>query len=883
MWIRFARTLRRARFEYELDDELRDHIAKYADDLVASGVPPEEALWRARREFGGIARIKEDVRDASRLRRVEAAVRHIRFAVRVLRKTPVFAITVIATLALAIGANTAIFSVVNTMFLRPLPYPEPNRLGSIYTHVREPQGAEYDQTAVRGIRWEFVRGRVKTLDVALHRGLEGVNWVAGAGQPEFLHQVRVSSGFFRVLGVRPSLGREFLPEEDVRGGPAVVILSHALWQRAFAGDSNAIGKTILVRGEPHTVTGVMPEAFASAPAADLWTPLRASQTGEGSGLNYHMIGRVHSGFSVEQAQAELSLLGEAFLKEVAPNVPPGYTSPMRFIPLQNALGDTHRTAVLLLWAATALVILIGCVNIAGLMLGRTVVRRREMATRLALGSGRSGIIAHMLSESVLLAIIGGALGITLGYGAIRLLEPMIMDILQPAQPIAIDFTVLIVTAAVTLLTAVTFGLYPALTASRTNIHAVMSGAGRTTNGPRSTWVRRGLVIAEVALGMVLLIGAGLVLQTLSYLNNLDPGFDTRNIATATISLRDARYATREKVLQLYDSSLERIRSAPGVIAAGVGLSMPYETALNMGARVLAGPQGPERNEITNITYGTPGYFEALRFRLLSGRWFGPEDTSSAAPVVLINEAFAKDCYRGVEPIGRRVFINGKEREIVGIVGNVQQQSNWGDFGLVGPARSIYLPATQTEQIAGLHGFLSPQWVVRTTSASPGLPQLIRAAIAATDPQLPIAQFRTIDDIRASTFSVQRLESALLSTLAALALVLAAIGIFALIAHTVVERTREFGIRIALGCSRWSAVLHAALPGVFLTGIGILIGFFLSRQTGKVLRALLIGVKPDDAATFAFVAVVLLTTAAIASLLPSLRIIRIDPAQTLRDE
>ena len=883
MWVRLVRSLRRARFESELDEELRDHIAKYADDLVASGVSPEEALLRSRREFGGIAGIKEDVRDAGRLSRVEAAGRHIRFAARALRKNPVFAVTVVVTLALAIGANTAVFSIVNAMFLRPLPYPEPNRLGSIYTHVREPQGAEYDQTAVRGIRWNFVRDRIKTVDVALHRGLEGVNWVAGAGQPVFLSQLRVSSGFFRVLGVSPFLGREFLPEEDAAGGPAVVILSHLLWKRAFAADPKAIGKTILLRGEPYVVIGVMPESFSSPPAADLWTPLRASATGEGSGLNYQMIGRVRPGLSVEQAQAELSVLGEAFLREVVRNVQPGYSSPMRFIPLQSALGDTHRTAVLLLWAATGLVVLIACVNIAGLTLGRTIARRREMATRLALGSGRRGIVAHKLSESVLLAATGGVLGIMLGYAAIRLLEPMIIETLEPAQRITIDLTVLIVTAAVTFATAMTFGLYPALRASRTSIHAAMRGASRATSGPGSMWFCRGLVVGEVALGMVLLISAGLVLKTLSYLNNLDPGFDPRNILTATISLRDARYATREKVLQLYDSSLERIRSAPGVIAAGVGLSMPYDTALNMSARVLAGPQGPERNEITNITYGTPGYFEAVRFTLLSGRWFGAGDTSGAAPVVLINEAFARHFYRGVNPIGGRIFINGKEREIIGVVGNVQQHSNWGDFGPVGPARSIYLPATQTEFMAGLHGFLSPQWVVRTTGASRGLPQLMRAAIAAVDPLLPIAEFRTMDDIRASRFAVQRLESVLFGTLAGLALVLAAVGIFGLIAHTVVERTREFGIRLALGCSRWKAVLHAGLPGVLLTGAGLLIGTFLSRQGGNVLRSLLVGIKPDDAATFAVVAVALLTTAALASLLPSLRIIRIDPAETLRDE
>src|SRR5262245_35004425 len=446
MWSRLVRLFRGQRFEQELDEELRDHIAKYTDDLVASGIPREEAARRSRYDFGGMLRIKEDVREArSFFRTIEGARRNLRFGARVLRKSPVFATTVILTLALAIGANTAVFSIVNAMFLRPLPYPEPDRLGRVYTHVRGAEGAEYDQTAVRGVRWEFVRERVRTLDVALHRGIEGVNLVAGQGQAEFLQQMRVSSGFFRVVGVAPFLGREFLPEEDAQEGAAVVILSHPLWKRVLGGDPGAIGKTILLRGEPYSVAGVMPEGFNTAPAADLWTPVRASKTGEGSGLNYEMIGRVKSGFTVDQAQAELAVLGEAFLKEVVRNTPAGYSSPMRLLTLQTALGSAYRTAVLLLWAATGLVLLIGCVNIAGLMTGRATARRQEMATRLALGSGRVGIVAQMLSESLLLALTGGALGVVVGYLAIRFLQPMIVETLQPAQPITIDWTVLIVT------------------------------------------------------------------------------------------------------------------------------------------------------------------------------------------------------------------------------------------------------------------------------------------------------------------------------------------------------------------------------------------------------------------------------------------------------
>jgi predicted permease len=883
MWSRFIRVFRRSRFEQELDEELRDHIRKYADDLVASGLSREEAERRSRRDFGGISRIKEDVRDAGGFRRIEAAGRYLHIAARVVRKNPVFALTVIVTLALAIGVNTAIFSVVNAMFLRPLPYPEPERLGAVYTHVHDSRGAEYDETAVRGIRWEFVRDRARTVDVGLHRGLEGVNWVADGGEPAFVHQMRVSSGFFRVLGVAPSLGREFMPDEDAAGGPAVVILSDALWKRAFPRDSAAIGKTILVRGEPYTVIGVMPEGFNTAPAADLWTPIRASRTGEGSGLNYRMIGRVRSGFSVEQAQAELSVLGEAFLREVIHAADPKYTAPMRLMMLQSALGGTYRTPVLLLWSATGLVLLIGCVNIAGLMLGRSATRRREMATRLALGSGRSGIVAQVMCESLLLAAGGGVLGAVLGYITVELFEPVIVETLQPAQAITIDWSVLIVTGVVTLATALLSGLYPALNASRTNIHSAMASSSRAVTGPSGTWVRRALVIGEVALGMVLLVSAGLMLRTVAYLNQLDPGFDPRNVLTATVSLRDARYSTREQVLRLYDSTTETIRNAPGVVAAGVGLSVPYDIALNMAVRVLAGPQGPERTDITNVTYGTPGYFEALHFRLMAGRWFTSGDTSNSAPVIIINEAFSRELYRGVNPLGLRVFINGKEREIVGVIGNVQQHSNWGDFGPVGPARSLYLPVTQTEGMVGLHSFLSPQWVVRTSGGSPDLPQVIRNAITSADSRLPIAQFRTIYEVRDGTLSVQRLESALLVTMAGLALLLAAIGIFGLIAHNVGERTREFGIRLALGCSRWTAVAQAAMPGLVLTAAGLLIGSFLSVQSGKLIRSLLIGVKADDSTTFAIVVATLLGAATAASVLPSLHVVRIDPAETLREE
>ena len=871
----------RSRFESDLDAELRDHLQKYTDDLIAGGVPQQEAERRARREFGRLIAVKEDVRESFGLAWVDAAARNFRYAFRILRKNPAYSLTVIVTLALCIGANTAIFSIVDAMLFRPLPYPQPERLARVSRMDRGDRGW-YEQVEVNGRTWEYIRDHGRTLNVAVHSGFEGVNLVAPDGGAQYIRQVRVSTGFFRVLGVVPVIGREIAPEEDREGGPPVAVLSNGLWTRLFASDAAVLGRTILLRGEPYTVIGIMPPGFDTTPSAEVWTPLHPSTRGEGGGMNYSMIARLRTGYSREQANAELESLGAGF---IAANRLKFASMRWHLITVQRANGEGDRGPVLLLWAAVGVVLLIGCVNIAGLMLARGSTRQHEIATRIALGSGRVGILAQLLSESLLLAAVGGIGGFALGSLAIDALKPVVTATLRPTQPVTMDMRVTMVTALTALLTGVIFGFYPALAGSRADLHDALGRSGRTASAHRNRWARHGLAVCEIALGMVLLVSAGLVLRPLIYLTGLNPGFDGRNVLTASLSLRDARYTTDGSVRRLFDDSLTKLRATPGVEAAGIGLTLPYERALNDGVRVMDGSDAMADAQITDLLYVTPGYFETLRFVMRLGRVFEEQDRAAAPLVAIVNEAYLRHYLKDDSPLGRHLNMGGSIHEIVGVVADVQQQSGWGNFGPVAPTPTVYIPAAQLsgKDFVAMHNYYSPHWVVRSAGPQAAVARDMREAVASVDRQLPFAEFRSMDEVRSGAFARQRLQAILLGSLAMLALVLAAVGIYGLIAHSVTERTREFGIRLALGAPRWRAIGQAAGPGVLLTLIGAGIGYFLAQGAGRLLQSLLWGVHSGDPTTFAGVTVLLLAVAALASLLPTLRIIRLDPARTLREE
>lgn len=879
---RIRALFRRSRFEAELDSELRDHIEKYAGELVKGGMGQAEADARARREFGAVAQVKDEVRDASGLSWADTLVRNLRYSARVLRKSPAFTLTAIATLALCIGANTAVFSIADAMLFRPLPYPEASRLLRL-TRVDRNEKGWYEQTAVRGSVWEYVRDHASSIDLAVQRGAEGVNFILPGGAAKYVQQVRVSASFFQVLGVAPFMGREFTAEEDREGGPAVAVVSHKFWEAALAADPGIVGRSILLRGEPYTITGVMPPGFNTIPPADLWTPVRPSLRGEGSGSNYGVMARLRPGISLERANAELAALGGGYAD--AYKLRPRSVS-FHLITIQAALSAGNRDSVLLLWGASGIVLLIGCVNIAGLLLARGKARQHEIATRLALGGSRGRILGQLLCETLLLAGAGGTLGLLLDYAAVEALRPIVVATLQPAQAIALDGRVLAATLFTTLLTGFVFGLYPGLVNSRGDLRAALGNSSRTASAHRGVWARGGLVAAEVALGIVLVASARLMVEPLRALTGLSRGYDGHNVMTGSVALRDARYASDQAVNRLFDSTLQAIRNTPGIEAAGIGLSLPYERALNTGIRLTDGPAAMAEARISDIVYVTPGYFEALRMKVKSGRLFDQRDRAGAPPVALVNEAYVRFYMQADVAVGRHLDLGGPVHEIVGVAGDVQHWRVWGSgFGPVTPVPTVYVPAAQlsSADFNLMHNYYSPSWVVRSGLPPAQVTQQMKAALASFDPQLPFAEFRSMEQVRTGAFTQQTLQASLLGGLAGLAVLLAAVGIYGLVANSVVERTREYGIRLALGASRRRAVSEIAWRGIWLAALGSGVGFLPARSAAALLRASVWGVPAHSESAFATAAAAMLIVAALASLLPSLRIAAIDPARTLREE
>jgi predicted permease len=803
-----------------------------------------------------------------------------RFALRQLRKKPGFTLIVIGTLGLCIGVNTAIFSVLDAVLLRGAPYPEPDRLAVVVTASRG-GGAEYIDTSQTGALFEAVRDHVTGLDVAANSGPGGANFAAN-GRPEYVQQQRVSAGYFRVLGMAPRAGREFSREEDVPEGVAVAILSHGFWQRAFHGDAAVLGRTISLRGEEYTVIGIMPRDFRAAFPVDVWTPLRPSRHGEGSGSNYEAIARLKPGVSWAQASEQLRSLSRALSAD------PGFPREMknfeeRIIPLETGATADVRSELLLTWAAVLMVLLIGCVNIAGLLLARAGARGREIATRMALGGSRAAIVRQLLMESVLLALGGGIVGVGVGGFALDWLKQLGAEKSQLWHPIELDARVLAVMLGVALLTSLLFGLAPALHTSRLDIRSVLNEAGRGIAGGRRRWTRGALVAAEVALSLVLLIGAGLMVRTLVWLNGLNPGFDTRNVIAAEASLQDARYGTSAAVNRLYTQTLARMRGIPGVQSAAVALTLPYERPLNDGFRTVDGvDQDPHAGE---FVYATPTYFETMRIPVTAGRAFRDSDTPQSARVVVVSRSFARKYFEG-DALGRHLKSEKEIAEIVGICGDVQQHSGLGGHqGPLSVEPTVYLPASQLSDgfVKLVHTWFSPKWVIRTSGPPANLSGQIRAAVADADPNLPIAHFRTVDQLRNVQTGSQRYMAALFSILAGLALLLAAIGLYGLISQSITQRRHEIGIRLALGATARQTIAGAMRPGILLSIMGIGAGLGMSLVAVRFLRSMLWGVRETDPVTYVATAAILLVVSALASLAPALRILRMDPAETLRNE
>jgi predicted permease len=803
---------------------------------------------------------------------------NLRFAVRQLWRNPGFTVTVILTLALSIGANTAIFSVVNALLLKSLPYSHPERMGTIFTRVTGSNPSD-ERHGLNGEQWELLRDDVPSLISAVSsRGTSGVNLQAGF-HVQYLYAARISQHYLDVLAIHPTLGRNFSDAEDRTQGPKSAILSYSLWRNTFGSDQNILGQAILLKGEPYTVIGVLAEDATTPLDAALYTALQPSRGGEGEGTNFEAITRLSDGATWQQADSELnrawSLRANRYELENNPGAQVTYYS----MPLQKGQTTALRPQVLTLMLAAGFILLIACANLASLTLVRMLRRTPEVATRLALGASRWQIQKQLWVENLLLALVGGTAGVAAGLVALRGVLLLLPEHLLPVASVPLDSRVLAFTLLISLLTSVLFGMLPALATRKLDLRS--SIASRAATGSDRVRLRQALIVSEVALTVVLLSASGLLIRSLIHLETLPPGFDPDGVMAAKASLDDARFRDPAAFRRLLDESTAAMRRIPGVQNAAVGLSLPFEDTLNEGVTLSDGKETGQQGE-TDLVYVTPGYFGTLQMPVLAGRVFTDADGASAQHVAVVNRAFARKFYGGGNPVGR--YIN-KDTMIVGEVADVSVSSGLYQGAPLMSEQAMYIPAAQVNAsyLSMVHVWFQPDWVVRTYGPFEGLTAQMQRALASVDSNLPFAGFYRMRDLLAKTLATQRIEVALLSTMAALALLLSAIGIFALVANIVAQKTREIGVRMALGSTIPQAMVNIGGPGVRASALGLFVGLALCAGALRAMRSVLYGVGVYDAPTILSVVLILASATLIAGIVPTLRIARIDPAQTLRDE
>jgi macrolide transport system ATP-binding/permease protein len=809
---------------------------------------------------------------------VEILNQNLRFAVRQLWRNPGFTVTVVLTLALSIGANTAIFSVVNALLLKSLPYSHPERMGTIYTRVTGPLGWD-ERHHVNGEQWELLRDNVPSLIAGVSATRTSGVYLQADSQVQYLHAGRVSAHYFDVLAIHPIIGRNFSDAEDLPHGTKTAILSYGLWRNIFGSDPNISGKNILLKGEPYTVVGVLPDGVTIPLDADVYTALQASRDGEGGGTNFDLITRLRDGFTWQQADAEINRAWSLRTVRYELQDNPGAQVIYYSVPLQKGETATLRPQVLALMLAAGIILLIACANLAGLTLVRMLRRTSEVATRLALGASRWQIRKQFWVETLLLAFVGGIAGIAVGFVTLRGLLQLLPEHFFPVAAVPLDGRVLAFTVLISLLTSVLFGMIPALTGLRYDLRSAI--ANRSTSRANQLGLRQALIAGEVALTVVLLASSGLLIRTLVHLQTLPPGFDSTGVMTAKASLDDARFHDSAAFRKLLDASIAAMRQIPGVQHAAVGLSLPYERTLNSGVMLSDGKESGQQ-VMTGEAYITPDYFGALQIPILMGRAFTDADGPDSQQVAIVNQTFVRKFFHGASPLGHYV---DKDKMIVGLVEDVAIEPGLDPTAPLSAEELMYIPATQVDapSLSLLHVWFQPSWIVRTTGPVEGLTARMQRALASVDPNLPFSGFYRMNDLLAKTLATQRVEVALLSTMAVLALLLSAVGIFALVANIVAQKTREIGIRMALGSTVQQAMVNIGGPGVRASGLGLILGLVLCAGALRAMRSVLYGVGIYDIPTILCDILVLASVTVIAGTVPTLRIARIDPAQTLRDE
>jgi putative ABC transport system permease protein len=877
-WIRqFA--LRR-RFDPDLAEEIRAHLDQKVETLIETGVSREEAVFRARREFGNATVIAERSRDVWRWNPLEDTVFDLRIAARQLRRAPAFALAGAFTLALGIGATTAVFSVVDAVVLRRLPFPNAERLVSISPRNNE-RVARGDAVSYPNFFDYRSENRVFT-HVVSHRSSDFS--LTGLDEPVQLRAEIVAADLFQMLGVQPILGRAF-DRGDENAAVRVAILNYSLWQTLFAANPAILGRTISLDREPYLVIGVAPRGFnfpVGGPQVQVWTTLaldaRSAPTNpvtEQRGARMlSVIARLRDGVSMRQAQVQMDNVA-ASLVERYPDQTKRYPGVYVESLLDELVGPA-RDALLFLLGAVGLVLLLACANIANLLLSRTAEREREFALRVALGAARSRIVRQVVAESLALSLLGSVGGIFVAAMLIRGAMPLVGTNLPRIDQASIDGRVLMFSLALTVITSLLFSLAPIVRLSRRELHDPLKQSGRA-NAHSSDRMRAGLVVLQIALGLILTSGASLLMASYVHLTRRDAGFDADRLLTLGLNLPGSSYSTARR-LAFYDRLLEQLRHLPGATAAALSMPLPMTgTSMTIGFTIEQRPASDVR-PTANVAIVSPAFFQTAGIPLVQGRDFTSTDDAKAPPVLIVNRAFADKFFPGENPIGKRIEpgttsdASGPQmREIVGVVGNARQSPLGGDDDAV-----YYFPYRQLP-------WCCPSIVVRVTEQPASLGPAIRSAVASIDKQLPVYDIRTGEHILSSGVAVPRFLMLLLASFAVIGLLLTAVGLYGVMSYDVVQRTREIGIRMALGASQWSVRSLVLRRATRLVAAGVVFGVGGAVASGRALRAVLFGVGPWDPSLYVVAITVVVGAALLATYPPVRRATSVDPTRALRSE
>ncbi len=871
-------SLRKERLDRELDEEIESHLEMAVEENIRHGMSPAEARSAARREFGGLEQMKEQYRDLGRLRWVEAVFQDLRYAARRLRRSPGFTMAALLILALGLGANTAIFSVIDAVLLRPLPFPEPDRLVGVWEET--PMfGLKYSPAAMGNyVEWRD-QNRVFQETGALEQ------WqfrLTGDGRPEEVLGSYVTSSLFHVLGAKPLIGRTFAQGEDQPGAPKTVVLSYGLWQRRCGGSSDVVGTHIRVNDEPYLVIGVMGEGFRFPNSdTELWAPLGAllpaeEWTNKGR-HNLMAVARLAPGVTVEQADENIRSIAAGLSRDY-PETNAGVGA---FVaPLQDFYVSSQRPLYAILLGTVCLVLLIACANLANLLLTRAAHGQRETAVRSALGASSWALARQGLAETTLLSLVGGAIGLAVAELTFGFLGHLVPAQIAASTPLTLDYRVLAFTLAVSAATALLCGAAPILQALRIDVnHTLRQGGSRAGTGRTTHRLRAALVVSQVALSLVLLIGAVLLIRTFASLRGVDPGFRPDNVVTMRVPPAPAMYGDSQRRMIFYRDVLERIESLPGVISAGFTTGVPL--AFKGWQNMVTAEGAPETKQggkpMANFRLVTPDYRKTMGIPLLRGRDIQESDGPDARPVAMINQAMARMLWPGQDALGKRFRNGGWPLEgkpwitVIGIVADIKQT------GLDKPARpEMYIPHRQSLNIP-------PVLAVRTRGDPTGLVDAIRERIRSVDPDQPIANVATMEQILDREVFERRLQTILLSAFAGLALLVSAFGVYGVVSYIVEQSRHEIGVRMALGARPAEAVGNVLGSGLQMVAGGVAMGLIVALGMTRFLSHVLFGIGPRDIPTFAGVAIVLVTVGVFATLIPAVRATRVDPIAALREE